>query len=1135
MLKFNPLRASSYLALPAFIARKRAIVNVKNEDNFCFAWAITSSLVRPTGLPQRTTSYPDFRDLFNWTGIQFPVKISDISKFETNNIDISVNVYGLEKINKKDNWVYEVVGPLYYTQTRKNNHVNLLLIDNDRGAQHYCWIKDFSRLLCGQITQRNGVKYFCDACLCYFRTKTHLLQHTSNDCNFVYTKLPETSLKIDKLGVPCQGNILKFENYHKVMTVPFVIYADFESILSPLATVEPDSRKPFIIKTCKHEPYSFCYYIKSFENNDWSRLEIYRGRNSATVFISMLERHVQQLYDNFFKIPLPMKKLTVEEQYNFDNASSCFICGKQFEENADNPKVRDHSHITGQFRGAAHARCNLNFKLPKFIPVIMHNLSNYDCHLFIKQLATETEEIDVLPNNTEKYISFGKSILVDEVCRDGKMEKIYIRLRFIDSYRFLPFSLDFLSKELDDDQCFEVKTFFPENEKFNLLRKKGVFPYSYLDCFEKLNDVSLPSQDKFYNTMSDENITLENYQRACTVWNTFGCKTLGEYSDLYLKSDVLILADVFENFRKLCKNIYSLDPAHYVTTPGLAWDVMLKFTGVELELLTDMDMYHYFKKGIRGGVSTCVKRSSIGNNQFLPNFDPNKQNSFILYLDATNLYGHSMRAHLPYKGFAWLTEEEIENLDILDVPDEADIGYVLEVDLYYPASLHSKHNDFPFCPENIIPPNSNSRQKKLIPNLMNKSKYVIHYRNLKQCLHHGLKLTKIHRVLKFHQSPWLRNYIDLNTEQRNMTTNEFSRSFFKLMNNGVFGKTMENVDKRRNLKLLTHWENHGRKLGIENYVAKPNFKKFTQFSDKLFAVEMSKVAVTYDKPVYVGFTVLDVSKIVMYRFFYDILRVQFGENVSLLYTDTDSLILEIRTENVYDHIRTNLAEYDTSNYNENIHDIPTTPSIVGKMKDEYRGQPIHTFYGAGAKSYCVSLGDKLTKKAKGVKKCVIEKVLTDTDFKNVAECSKEVVVCKMFVFRSTLHEIYTELINKIALTSRDDKRFILPDGCNTLAWGHSQIDQYFPEQLENQENTINKNLDNLVQIAQEMVSEPICNQNDEVQQNLDNLVKLAQEMTEGVKEKNTRDKSNTSIADYTWNILDIEDYVNSTYDSILDL
>ncbi|XP_071054997.1 uncharacterized protein [Onthophagus taurus] len=415
-------------------------------------------------------------------------------------------------------------------------------------------------------------------------------------------------------------------------------------------------------------------------------------------------------------------------------------------------------------------------------------------------------------------------------------------------------------------------------------------------------------------------------------------------------------------------------------------------------------------------------------------FDETKDPSYILYLDATNLYGHAMRRKLPTGGFRWLSDEEIQKLDIYNTEDDSEKGYVFEVDLEYPEAIHDEHNDLPFCPERIVPPGS--KNAKLIANLENKTKYIIHNVNLKQCIKFGLKLTKIYRVLEFKQSNWMRSYIDFNSDKRAKAKNEFEKNHYKAMNNIVYGKTMENVEKRVDIRLVTHWECRHKKPGVEALIAKPNFKSSKIFCDNLIAVQLNVAEVRYCKPLYVGFSILELSKTVMYSFFYDYLKVKYGNNITLLYTDTDSLILEITTPNVYEDIKENIEFFDTSNYPlENIHNIPRGRSVLGRMKDEYPNRCITSFVGTGAKAYCITLLNDNVKKAKGVKKYVIDKHLRVTDYKRVVECGGSVHK-KIYILKSEFHTMYTELKNKIALSSCDDKRYILPNGCNTLAWGH---------------------------------------------------------------------------------------------------
>lgn len=1038
--KYNPLKASSYVPLPKEIKLRCAVVNVENYDEYCFAWAVVAALHTPTGKNSATTSYPHFSTVLNVEGIDFPITLKDISKFEKQN-NISINVYALEKIKKNFKSEYEIVGPLHYTKSKRDRHVNLLLLGDDDENFHYCYISDLSRLISNQLSKHNGKIFLCDGCLQYFTTEQLLLRHNQFDCDLVRMNLPSKEIKIDKFGNALPENILKFQNIQKQIEVPFVIYADFECILKPMSNNDPenlDSNTTYTQQKFEHIPYSFAYYIKCSFDDNASKFEFYRGHNCAQVFIHYLERDAFDLYNKYLKIPKQITELNILEKLHYDYTNECHICDKPI----ISEKVADHCHITGAYRGPAHSICNLHYKNSNFIPIILHNLRNYDSHLFIKNLCQNQEQLSVIAQNKEKYISFQKYIEVDTYLdkKSGIKKRKFLNLRFIDSFQFLPYSLSKLASTLEDHQCLEVQKYFTENDEFNYIRQKGVFPYKYVDDFAKLNETELPSKEQFYNDLTEEYISDEEYDRATYVWNLFKCNSIGEYSDIYLKSDVLLLADIFQNFRKTCMETYKLDPTHYYSFPGLSFDACLRYTGVELELLTDPDMLHFFKSSVRGGVSTCVCRKSLANNAFLLNYDPSQPTKYIMYLDATNLYGYAMSQYLPQKDFVWLSNLQIEKLNIMNISDTSEKGYVLEVDLEYPENLHNLHNDFPFCPENYKP--QNSRSLKLIPNLKNKERYIIHYTLLKQSIKYGIKLTKIHRVIEFTQSPWLKKYVDLNTKLRNNSKNEFEKNSYKLANNSIYGKTMENVDRRTDIRLVTQWSKNSRRDGAENLIGKPSFKDYTIFSENLVAIQMRKVLVQYDKPVYVGFSILDISKTVMYDFFYGFLKPMYKKNVKLLYTDTDSFILEITTANVYEDIRRNIDRFDTSNYQtNNIHEMPITNSVVGRFKDEYAGEPIKSFYGTGAKAYCVKTESGLLKKAKGIKKSSVKKQLDFLHYKDVVENNSK-TFCTMYLFRSRLHNMYTELVNKLALTSTDDKRFKIPHSFDTLAWGHQDIPFY---------------------------------------------------------------------------------------------
>jgi hypothetical protein len=1055
-ININRLRAvggSSYIKLPKCIEAKLAVVNVMNQDECCFAWAIVSALFPTHGLnASQFTSYPHYSTVLNLAGMDFPVRLRDIKKFEEMN-NISVNVYGVESLFENNKLKYEIVGPLYYTANKLENHVNLLLFTKDcvnRNQQHicnhscskshYCWIKNLSRLVSHQISPNIGKCHFCDGCLSYFKSSTALVLHQKYDCNHTYALTPSTDLKVNKFGSSVPENILKFENFEKQMRVPFVVYADFESVLKPVNSVEPNPQNSYTTKSYKHEPYSFAYLIKCSFDDSVSKLEIYRGSDAAQVFVSRIENDLRCLYNTYLKEIKPMNRLTPNEQLEFKSAQTCGICEHPFTEK--DIKVKDHCHITGNKRfGAAHSICNLNYKIPNFIPIIFHNLSGYDSHLFIKELCKHGDKIDVIAQSKEKYISFTKSIFVHDYVdrKTGQNKHKFLKLRFIDSFKFLSASLENLGNGLEDSDFRETRKYFSDDAKFNLMRQKGVFPYSFVDSIEKMNNPKLPTKNEFYDNLRDEHISDESYERAKSVWNMFGCKNLGEYSDLYLKTDILLLCDVFEQFRDLCLNVYKLDAAQYHTLPSLSFDCMLRMTKVELELLTDVETLNFFKNGIRGGISQCSERKHVANNVYLPNYDQTKPSSFIMYLDATNLYGHSMSQALPFGGFRWLNEREIINLNIMDVDDDCSEGYVLEVDVYYPQELHDCHTDLPFLVERMIPPCKNAKTPKLIANVNDKKRYIVHYRTLKQAIQNGLMVMQTHRILKFNQSRWLKTYIDFNTDLRNKSKTKFGRDTFKLIINAVFGKTMENVENRKDIKLITSWENSQGKVGARALIARPNFKSRTVFTEDLVAIHMGKLKIVYNKPIYIGFSILDISKTVIYDFFYNFIKSKFGDDASLLYTDTDSLILKIYTENFYQVISENLDKFDTSNYPEtNKFNVIKNQSVVGKMKDEFPGDPITSFYGTGAKAYYVSSLNSEIKKAKGIKKSVIENELHLEDYQKIVERGG-LIFRKMKTFRSHKHDIYTEVLNKVALSHDDDKRYIIPFTTKTIPWGHTDI------------------------------------------------------------------------------------------------
>ena len=470
---------------------------------------------------------------------------------------------------------------------------------------------------------------------------------------------------------------------------------------------------------------------------------------------------------------------------------------------------------------------------------------------------------------------------------------------------------------------------------------------------------------------------------------------------------------------------------------------MLKITQVKLDLIKDINMWNFIEEGVRGGYCAVSKKLVIANNKFLQNFDPAQPSTYILYFDAVNLYGGVMETNLPYKDFYW--EEEPEKFNFFEKRDEENDGCILEVDLHIPSRLHNVLKDFPliFTHEEI------GKTVKLVGTLYDKEKYIIHIKNLRYIALKGVVVKRIHRVLRFKQRSFLKNYVQINSRLRRMTHDKFTKNQCKAMNNKLFGKTMEDSRKYTEIKLI----NNNRSL--KRYLSKPHFKRSAIFSENLAAVQMKKTKVLLCRPIYVGFAILELAKLHMYKMHYDTISPLLdctlcytGKKTFFLssndaniffFSDTDSLLYEVRHLNPYTVIRDNLKHFDTSNYCEgNMRDMPqVNESVVLKLKDEVGGKIIKEFVGLRAKLYGYKLMDDVeVKKSKGVKSVVVERKITHDDYK---KCLMNKVVQKQTqcTIRSKNHDLFTVAQEKITICPYDDKRMDIDNFC-TVPFGYLQ-------------------------------------------------------------------------------------------------
>ena len=415
--QLNLTRGSSYLPLPDWLARKKAIVNPHNDDEECFKCSVIAAENAGMKDPQRVSNLRKFTDNYDWSGLEFPVSIKDIGKFETRN-NISVNVLAVEG---RDIYIHR-------KGRRMGPEISLFMVSED-GIWHYTAIKSLSRLLSSKNSNTKRKQHFCMNCLQGFT------QELSRDQHQAYCENNE-SVRVE---MPKQGSTVEFKDGQNQFKVPFIMYTDFESILEPMDHGSSDPSQPYTNEVNQHTPSGWCVYSKFAYGDVDNPLRLHRGKDCIETFCNYIKGEAHRLYHMFPK--LPMDPLTKKQWKKYKRSTKCHICYKPF--TLRDPKVRDHCHYTGL------SLCNLRYKIPSYIPVVFHNLSGYDAHLFIRELGGHTSDMEAIAKNKEDYISFSIEVPVEKyIDKEGNEKDKLIELRFIDSFKLMFSSLDSLTKNL---------------------------------------------------------------------------------------------------------------------------------------------------------------------------------------------------------------------------------------------------------------------------------------------------------------------------------------------------------------------------------------------------------------------------------------------------------------------------------------------------------------------------------------------------------------------------------------------------------------------------------------------------------------------------------------------------------------
>jgi hypothetical protein len=1077
--------------LPAKVQHKHATVTVNTSQRpdqyqHCFMWAILACLHQPARHAQRPSKYDRFVDDYSWEGLPFPTSLADIREFEKRN-HIRVNVFGVERVPARSGQEADYKAVFLRHSSVMDSEApeaNLLLY-----KQHYYAITRLSALLNSASTCHNHV---CTYCLKTCNTATLLRTHREL-CSMFSPAV---------INMPAPGSTLRFSQLAHCIRHPLVIYADFESILQrstalPAPTTTTGSsttplqvHKPIGWNACVVSDLPFTGST-ALPNPDGSvryiRTTACSGEDAAETFLRFLQGVRQDVVGPLFDRDLPMLPLSDEQEASFEQQEFCLYCNRALR--AD--RVHDHDHRTGAYRGAAHAVCNLEAgkveggRRWRQVPVFFHNLRGYDAHHLVQGMIAleqaapgELGRISVIAETSESYKSVS-----------------FWGFKFVDSNQLMPGSLAEHMSNLPDvwkrslglfAGCDKFGGLAGIRERFNDLKGKGVFPYDWFDGPGKLGATALPPREAWCNLLTGKEVSDEDLSLAQRVWESFGCRSMEDYMHVYMGADVAGLVDVMEYFRLGIHREYGIDPVHCISAPSLSWQAMLRFTRVELELLSDSDMYMFFERGIRGGLAVVATRHAVASNHYVgapAEGEPLQQQHTLFYFDCNGLYGHAMSGSLPIRGFRWLGVQQAAEVGLvcgadgrweLGVQQEGQ-GFLVSVDLEYPSHLHALHDDYPAAPEACVVQadmlSAYSRQvlevngrafvpaKKLLATLQGKQHYVVHHTALRQYLKLGLRVTAVHKILVFREERWLAPFVDHNAAARQAASNDFEKGFYKLLNNSTFGKCMENVRGYRDFRICVNREQYQRQT------KKPTYSRTVRFggdNSDFCIVEQRRGTVRLDKPIYAGQAILDSSKAIMYGFHYGVMKPLFGEQMRLLFTDTDSLAYVVRTAPGHD-------AYAALQYVADSLDLSAFPDwhplhsqqnarVPGKFKDELCGGGqfgvMEEFVGLRAKVYAYSVAmmdprfprqqgeGREVKKLKGLKRGVVKGVIRLAEYRGMVQPMANVgadLLHAQVVLRSRLHVISTEQQVKRSLSSYDDKRYILPCGVHTMAYGHFML------------------------------------------------------------------------------------------------
>lgn len=1044
LIDFYDSKGAKYIPTPK--GQEKRIINVKNSDDYCALWALVSWVKciynnQSFNNIDRTSNYvEDFNKLLPkfLDEIKFPIDVNDIPKF--NNLvnkyfkphfniskNIHINLYDFKETKN----THEIIG--YEFNKNKNDNielVDLLLLENEDN-KHYCVIKNYNALV---LNESKNSERFNICRKCGVNVYNNFEEHIENCQSDCFTYLPDK-----------KEAVLKFKNFHKKVRKDLYICADFESCLEEIENENENKTKH--IK--KHIASYICVRVCSKLNIIKSETLVFytdSEKSCANKFLDWLNEFEIKYWEITNKIVANSSSLTYE---NSTKINQCKLCDSNFSSVEDKITTFD---LEGEYYGQLCKCCNKKYvKQIRNIPIYFHNFKGYDSHFLISNLdKSKHGKIRAIFQNSEKMTTMSYGIF-----------------QFVDSYLLISSSLDSavqsVKKTFDKSDNKEmyfknVKSLFPNSKDFDLLFKKQTYAYDFAKSMSDYNK-GFPTIEQFYDSLNNKNISQKDYNDAFEMYNKMGCKSWGEYTEMYCVFDVLLLADVLDSFSESFYKIGNLEILNYITAPSFSYDSLLCLSNVKIDLLHkgQEEIYNLFENSIRGGMSFSCTREIHANNKYMNDYNPNIESSYIQYLDMNSLYPSAMVMKMPVGDFKF----EENSFDWMNLDDNAERGCYIQCDIHFPKEVHDYLNDYPICPykiainEDELSPYCKSvlnefkekgymkgcsKSEKLVTDLKDKIKYFTHYRNLKLYVSLGAVITKVHKIVSFVQSDFMKDFINKLVEMRKIAKecgDECLVNGVKLLMNSCFGKFIENIRKRQNIRLIDLTDENGPKM-YRKTISSNQYKGQSEVNDNIRLMKMRNNNIKLDKPVFVGNAILELSKLLMYNFYYNTLKKKYGSNMRLIGTDTDSIIYYTKTEDIFKDMKEYNDKMDFSEYpKEHMLYSAENCKQLGKMKDESNGKQIKSVVFLKAKCYSIIHDNEKTEKKvlKGIKKNIIKNEICYSDYK--ACIDNNININKtMNNFKSSKHEITTITMTKSALNSYDDKRYICDDKISTLAYGH---------------------------------------------------------------------------------------------------